>query len=219
MQDTMDVWSLDPTPTIERRALSSQKYFRAELHPYRRLCKKTHEIFMHQTSCTSMQQAQARAQQGKMLFHSVALMHVCPRDAGSTACAMCADGNAYGHRRPRIETPCPFPLLSNGEVGDLETPPNHEELLQLLALLHPYRRLCKLTHLAFENQEKCTTLAEIQQLATNALDLFATSEDPREQACMTETCGAGCELCMEHAAYGVHRPRHAIDTRHDTWLM
>ena len=203
---------MDPIPTIERRALSSQKYFRAELHPYRRLCKKTHEIFMHQTSCTSMQQAQARAQQGKMLFHSVALMHVCPRDAGSTACAMCADGNAYGHRRPRIETPCPFPLLSNGEVGDLETPPNHEELLQLLALLHPYRRLCKLTHLAFENQEKCTTLAEIQQLATDALDLFATSEDPREQACMTETCGAGCELCMEHAAYGVHRPRH------DTWL-
>ena len=88
----------------------------------------------------------ALIQHGKQLFHSVALMHVCQVRGGM--CAMCADGEAYGNRRPRNEYPDPFPLLSN--VPDVpEMTPRYEASLK--AELHPYKVLCKLTHLTFEN--------------------------------------------------------------------
>ena len=78
---------------------------------------------MHQTSCTSMQQAQARAQQGKMLFHSVALMHVCQRDTGSTLAPWCRWQCIWTHHpkypRGTSQTRCHFAVRKCPEAPGL----------------------------------------------------------------------------------------------------
>ena len=89
-----------------------EQHVRGKMHPYRRLCKKTYAVFEQQRSCTDVAHMLALIKQGKQLFYSVALMHVCQISNGNARCAMCADGDAYGNRRPQNETPDSFPLLS-----------------------------------------------------------------------------------------------------------
>jgi len=174
------------------------------MHPYRRLCKKTHAIFEQQRSCTAVAHMLALIKQGKKLFHTVALKHVCQISDENAPCAICADGNAYGHSRPLDESLDPFAFLSQvPNVPDMT--PEYKELLK--AKLHPYRRLCKLAHLIFEKQEKCTTLKKMRRLAIDAMDLFDNGAEPQMDTCQTGRCGTSCISCMERVAYGSIRPR------------
>ena len=183
---------------------SYDKHARGKKHPYRRLCFKTYAIFEEQKACTSIAQMHTLVQQGKQLYYSVALMHVCQIGNGATVCTMCADGIAYGHRRPKDEAPDPFPSLS--AVSDVPgMAPEYRETLQ--AELHPHRRLCKQTFAVFEKQEACTTLQKMRRLAIEAMDLFDMAEVPQMHACQMGNCGMRCILCMEQAAYGRVRPR------------
>ena len=169
---------------------------RADLHRYRRLCLKTHAIFEQQATCTSMHRMQALKQQGQQLFHTVALMHECPIGNGATSCAICVDSEAYGSSRPSREHPDPFPLLSRAADAPELTPSGKE---RLRAELHPYKRLCKLTHQTFREQERCTSLEEMAGLASAALEgLFGATEEPPPP------------MCMEQAAYGNLCPRSGI---------
>jgi len=187
---------------------SYQKHARVEKHPYRRLCYNTYAIFEMQKARTSIEEMCDLVKQGKQLFDSVALMHVCWSGNGGTACAMCADGDAYGNRRPKREASDLFPLLSSVSGVPPEMAPEYKTLLH--AELHPYRRLCKQTHSVFEEQENCTTVHRMRRLAIEAMDLFDTAEVPQMHACQVGTCGPGCILCMERAAYGSVRPRDDI---------
>jgi len=185
----------------------NEMFVRRKLHTYRRLCFKAHSIFDQQATCASMRQMHVLVKQGKHLFYSVALRHVCQIGNGFTGCAICADIDAYGSCRPRNENPDPFPLLSN--VPDVpEMTPEYKELLE--PHLHPYKRLCKLTHSTFEKQERCATLQTMRRLAVDAMDLFETTEEPQIHACQMENCGPSCISCMERAAYGNIRPRSDI---------
>lgn len=179
-----------------------------KMHPYRRLCIKTFAIFEQQRSSTTIAQMLALIKQGKQLFYSVALMHVCDFSNGNEVCAMCADGAAYGNRRPQSESPDPFPLLSKvPNVADMT--PEYEALLK--AKLHPYRRLCKLAYLIFEKQEKRTTLTKMRRLAIDAVDLFDNTEEPQMHTCQMGHCGTSCIIsCMKRAAYGTIRPKTKI---------
>ena len=147
----------------------------------------------------------ALIKQGKQLFYSVALTHICNGNSnGNARCAICADGDAYGNRRPLNESPDSFPSLSRvPDVPDMT--PEHEASLK--AQLHPYRRLCKLAHLIFEQQEKCNTLKNMRRLAIDAMDLYDNAEESQMHACQT---GSSCILCMKRAAYGSIRPRRHI---------
>ena len=184
------------------------QHARAHLHPYRRLCRKTYAVFEQQAKCTSLHQMRALMQQGKQLFHSVALMHVCQIGAGDSSCAMCADRDAYGCFRPQRDHPDPFPLLSNMLVGGPRMTPDYQQWLH--DELHLYRKLCKLTHLVFETQGTCTTSKQMARLATDAMGLFDKTEEQRMPACLRGKCGAACALCMEHAAYGDVCPRRGM---------
>jgi len=174
------------------------------MHPYRRLCTKAYAIFEQQRSCTAVANMRALIKQRKQLFYSVALMHVCQISNGNARCAICADGDAYGNRRPLNESPDSFPLLSRvPNVPDM-TP---EDKALLKAKLHPYRRLCKLAHLILEKQEKCKTLTKMRRLAIDAMDLFDNTEEPQMHTCQMGNCGTSCILRMERTAYGSIRPR------------
>lgn len=146
--------------------------------------------------------------QGKLLFYSVALKHICKNDDGDTDCTMCAEADAYGSYRPRNEDPDPFPALSNGGRDELEMTQHDRALLQ--AELHPYRRLCKLTREVFDDQEKRKTLVQMKRLAANAMDLFEPTQNPTLLASQMGKCNAPCANCLELAAYGHFRPKNAI---------
>ena len=189
---------------VARTRRCYEQHARGNMHPYRRLSKKTYAILEQQRTCTAVAHMRALIKQGKQLFYSVALMHVCQISNGNALCAMCADGDAYGNRRPQNESPDSFPLFSRvPNVPDMTS--EHEALLK--AKLHPYRRLCKLAYLIFEKQEECKTLTKMRRLAIDAMDLFDNGEEPQMDTCQTEMCGTSCISCMERVAYGSIRPR------------
>ena len=116
---------------VARTRRCYEQHARGEMHPYRRLCKKTYAIFEQQRSCTAVAHMLALIKQGKQLFYSsVALMHICQISNGNARCAICADGDAYGNRRPPNESPDSFPLLSRvPNVPELTS--EYEALLKL----------------------------------------------------------------------------------------
>ena len=149
-----------------------------------------------------MREVQVLCKNGMLLFSSVALMHECPMRHGASACAMCEDGAAYGNRRPKDEIPDPYPLLSNAafELGG----GGHEDP-QFKALLHPYRRVCKLIYEAFDQQKRCETLMDATSIAAGVLSLVET-EEPSTHICFPSN-DVVCMSCLEADAYGQSKPR------------
>ena len=131
-------------------------------------------------------------------------MHICKSGDGDTDCAMCAEADAYGSYRPRNEDPDPFPDLSDIGSDDMEMTQHDKVLLE--AKLHPYRRLCKLTREVFDDQVKCKSMVQMKHLATDAMDLFETTQQPTLLAGKSNTAN-----CLEElAAYDHIRPKNGI---------
>ena len=179
-----------------------KEHVRAALHPYKRLCMETYMILEQQVTCETQQEMRDTLQQAKLMFCSVALMHVCEKRAGESGCSICQERDAYGSQRPRYSVPIPLFLM--------DAPTTATRYEQAFATeLHPYRRLCKMVYMTFEKQRHRNSFERMKAIAAEAISrLFV--EDSNVHLCAMDGGAMECSICMDHSAYGRHRPKDGI---------